>query len=196
MRVEVIKIGQYDPGQNGRYSRYEGYCLSTKEEIDLPITGEAHGVFKDRHPITSAILHSTLLRAIQTVECLPKTPEVKLIPLPQLREIPFKLENLVSEEEFEREKSKLVRARFVEAFILNNLMQSREQIRGNIYYVIGVLKGLKGNEAVIVSHSFFMKILETFVNGIDVFGNPENIRQVIDPNTKIYEFGKGFFFEI
>lgn len=196
MRVEAIKIGEYDPEQNGRYSRYKGYCLSTKEEVDLPITEGAHEVFVDRHPITNVILHSTLLRAIQTVGCLPKTPEVKLIPLPQLREIPFKLEKLVSEEEFEREKSKLVRARFVEAFILNSLMQSREQIRDNIYYVIGVLKGLKGDEAVIVSHSFFMKILETFVNGIDVFGNPENIRQVINPDIKIYEFGKGFFFEI
>ena len=67
MLVEVRKIGKYDPTLGAKYSRYEGYCLSTTQKSSPAIIQEAEQDLK-REAITltgEAIYHSTLLRGKQ-----------------------------------------------------------------------------------------------------------------------------------
>ncbi len=197
MKVDVIKIGKYDPTQAGKFSKYEGYCLSTSEKIDHSLTEEGcHDLAKHAPPIKEFLYHSTLLRGIQTAACLPKTENCKIIPLIELREVPFALENLLSAKEFEENGSTLVRARFVEAFVDNTLLETRQQIQDRLQNILNILRISNGEATTLISHSFLMKILESMMNDIDVFNDPNLLAQVIPSDKKTYPFGEGFSFEI
>jgi broad specificity phosphatase PhoE len=195
MRVEAIKIGKYDPTIEGRVSKYEGYCLSTEEKHDPPLTYDAYKDFVDRSPYSGPILSSTLRRGMQTADILPKIPGTTVIPLAALREIPFSLLEMVTREEFEDREggSRLVRIRFVEKFVENKLLQSRAQIEDNLEQLLSTLSKVEGENVVIISHSFFLKVLEAYVTGFDIFKNPEVLAQFISPNTKTFPFGGVLF---
>ena len=194
MKVEVIKIGKYDPSQNGKYSRYEGYCLSTKQVADFPLQEGACDELQKHPAIKNNLFHSTLLRGIQTANCLPKATETKVAPLSELKEVPFKLEDLLSEEEFEKNGSNLVRERFVQAFIDNKLPETRQQINDRIGFLLEILRNCESTEVSVISHSFLMKMLEAITSGIDIFQNPNLLASVIPADKKTYPFGGGFQF--
>lgn len=195
MRIEAIKIGKYDPTIEGTRSRYRGYCLSTEEKHDSPLTFEAYKDFVDRLPSSITILHSTLLRGKQTAEILPKNQGVQVIPCDLLREIPFSLANMVTEEEFEDKNggSRLVRVRFVDQFVEDRLLQPRTQIEDNVCCLLAEIDKFS-KDVIIISHSFFLKILQAYVSGSDVFSNPGELANFIDADKKTFPFGGGFVF--
>lgn len=200
MKVEVLKIGRYDPTMGGQYSKYDGYNLSASELADPPIVAEACAEIEAnvRDLQSTVFLHSTRLRGIQTAQCIGALRSGVLIQCPDIREIPFSMMALLSEEEFVREGSNLVRQRFTQAFVDDKLLESRDEIRGRIENTLATLRALKDQHPSVglVSHSFFMKILEGVVNDVPVFDFPEQVKELIPFDQKTYPFGGGFKFEV
>ncbi len=198
MAIEVVKIGRYDPTLNGRYSRYEGYALSASNKTDPSLTPEAR---QDLHTKRSklkgqVIFHSPRLRAIETAAILagsaPNKPQREE---PSLTEIPFNMRHLVTQQEYESAGSNLVRERFVDAFVDDALLETRMSILQRAQYLLGMLAGLEYDVVTLVSHSFFMKVLEATVQGLPLEKDPEILRTLINPTQKTYPFGEGFTFE-
>jgi len=201
MNVDVIKIAKYDPTFGGKYSRYQGYCISTSEKAEPILVPEACTELKQmlssRNIVTGFFFHSTLKRGVETANCI-LSLGASIMPCDDLNEIPFSLESLLSEEEFNREGSNLVRSRFVQAFIDDKLLIKRNEIQDRVKRTLSLVKYVEQDfpSVGIISHSFFMKILEAEVKGNSVFLSPERLREVIPFDQKTYPFGGGFSFEV
>jgi broad specificity phosphatase PhoE len=199
MYIEIRKIGRYDPTQGGRYERYEGYCLSTDESIDLPL--DKPQAIHELDVITTEfkanwILSSSRLRACQTAEYFGQRFNIGYQTAHSLREVPFDLSTMMSKEEFLKNGSDLVRKRFVEGFVSNTLLEPRESIKTRLELLFEEIRGNQSSRGMLISHSFIMKIIEGIASGIDIFGQPDSLAQLIDPSKKTYPFGGGFSFEI
>lgn len=109
-----------------------------------------------------------------------------------LNEVLFDLSNLVSQAEFDKYGSELVRRKFIDAFIDNSLIESRYQLQHRIYALINLLKSYPYDEYICFSHSFFMKILEAHVKSdYSLFDNPQLIRNYIKEEESTYPYGTG-----
>lgn len=199
MRIEVRKIGRYDPTQGGKYDKYEGYCLSTDESVDLPLDNPVATKELDLViPQLSGdlIISSRRLRALQTSEYLADRLNIPYSVTNTLHEIPFDLGRMVSKEEFAVSSSELVRERFIDQFVNDSLLESRQSIRARLETLFEEIENSNSSGLILVSHSFTMKIIEGLASGMDLFGNPKLLGQLIHASQKTYPFGGGFGFEI
>lgn len=186
-RVLVRKTFQYDPTFGNTLSRFDGYKSITLQERDPGILD--HSV---KTLITAETLYcSSLRRAVESAQKY----EIHFSVLSDLNEILFDLTDLVSEAEFDSYGSSLVRKRFIERFIDDSLLESRESVFSRIESVLKLLKNSESETIFLISHSFFMKILESFITTQGkIVNQPELIKNFIIPEQKTYDFGMGFDF--
>ncbi|MEO6509055.1 MAG: histidine phosphatase family protein [Patescibacteria group bacterium] len=184
----------YDPRENGRYSLYKGYSKSTLQVINLEILQVAN----IRESIDPQVIYSShLLRAKQTATLFKSTYGcTELIILKDLAEVRFDLETLVSKKEFDKEGSSLVRKRFIDAFITDSLLESREQIKNRVESVLSILEFSLDTIILLISHSFFMKLFEVYLVHKDLFEKPDKLRKHFDYRIKTFPFGGGFSFQM
>lgn len=196
--VEVRKIGRYDPTLNGRYSKYEGYCLSTTLQSDPHLINETREeIVKESALIkTNLIIHSPLKRGIQTANLFNEILKVPTISQKELTEILFSLSDLVTEDEFILHGSSLVRKRFVEKFCEDSLIEKRSEIKDRITHLLFHLNTHELENLLLISHSFFMKILEAHIKDLPVFDQPNILSEMISEDKKTYEYGRGFKFSL
>ena len=198
MNVEVRKIARYDPTMGGKYTRYAGYCLSTQFAIDPPLIGgayeEVYGAVRTLKG--NVVLHSSLLRGRQTAKYISKTRGVKSIKLPELNEIPFSLAQLVTEDEYAKFGSNLVRERFIRAFEDDSLLEKRADMQERVKGIYDFLRELDEQSVTLVSHSFFMKVLEATVENVPIFEEPSSLSVVLNPEQRTYPYGTGFNFTL
>lgn len=198
MNVEVRKIARYDPTMGGKYTKYDGYCLSTKFAIDPPLVeGAYEEVYEAVRTLrANIVLHSVLLRGRQTAEYISKTRGVNSMKLPDLNEIPFSLAQLVTEDEYTQFGSNLVRARFIRAFEDDSLLEKRNDIQDRVKRIYDFLRELDEPSVALVSHSFFMKILEAIVKNVPIFEEPSRLSEVINLGQRTYPYATGFDFTL
>lgn len=191
-RIYFRKIAPYDPRLPGM-SEYQSYDLVTRQVYSPEIIVSK---FLRPEPLDVArILCSDAKRGIETAELF-KTEKTDLIPLKELREINFSLRSLLTEEEYISQGANLVRRRFMEAWVEDALGEKREQIRRRVGNLVEVMKGFKPLNTLVISHSFFLKIIETVVlHNVDIFNSPERISLYMSPNQKTYAFFGGFEME-
>ncbi len=193
MKVIMRKIFAYDPTFKGKYSRYEGYCRSTLQQESPDINEEKYSI----EPLVfdGPIFSSSLKRGYQSAEAFREHyKDKKIVKTELLNEIKFDLKKLVSEKEFEQEGSKLVRKRFIEAFIKDDLSEKRSEIQKRMDDFMKIFSNREGATVLAISHSFFMKILEIYLKDKKLFENPEILLKEFDPMQKTYGFGTGFEF--
>lgn len=188
-KVIVRKAAKYDPMTPG-FSRYESYDLITRQEYQ---PGIVSGRRVDGE-IYSHILASDLRRGVETAG-LYKSKKPPLL-LAYLREVCFSLRDLLTEEEYETYGSDLVRQRFVETFKKDRLSEKRRVIEKRVLALLRTLKELPNGAYLVISHSFFMKILDIYVNGGDLFRNPALLEKHFNTRKKTYNFQEGFEFDL
>lgn len=183
------KVFPYDPTFGGKFSRYEGYSLITLQK-DSPGVSE---VIPLKLKIGVPILASPLKRARETAVQVAKELSINKIEyLPCLSEVRFDLGSLVSESEFLKDGSNLVRKRFVEEFIKDNLSEKREDIKKRVQELEQMVNNLPQGNYLVIGHSFYMKILESYFKHKNLFEEPEVLALGFDCSKKTYDFGKGF----
>lgn len=101
----------------------------------------------------------------------------------------FDLDAICGREQYGAEGSVAVRRGFVDAFIADTLPQSRAELCREIRQLLLRLP----SDAVVVSHSFRMKLIEAYImtNG-GLEREPKVLRQHLRPTARTYEYGTGF----
>jgi|SRR3989344_8656224 len=186
-KITVRKIAKYILDFPGM-SRYESYDLIARQKYSPQIDG---GRKSDK--VYDRIFASDLRRGKETAR-LYRSSGIEF--LPELREVKFSLKNLMTKKEYEVHGSDLVRQRFVEAYVDNDLAEKRQNIKDRVVSVLKRLKRLPEGEYLLVSHSFFMKILEIYISKGDVFKKTDLLKKYLNPLKKTYNFQEGFEFEI
>mgnify|MGYP003971447203 CR=1 FL=1 len=190
--IAFRKILGYDPTLGGKFSRYGGYCLITEQKQDPSIIKPENEIFDFPKDIYGPIFCSSLKRGIDSASyvCM-KTGLTKVV-LPELNEINFSLEDLLSEEEYLEQGSDLVRKRFVEYFVEDKFKEKRGSIQDRTHNLLARFNVLPEGRHLAISHSFFMKIFEAYSKEPTLFEEPELLANYLDPFKKIYMFGQGF----
>ena len=184
--IVVRKTLGYDPTMKGKYSRYEGYCLITRGELDPHIVP---GQKKIEVGGYREICCSCAKRAGESVGG-------KYTVRADLNEVKFNLEKMVSKSEFKICGSNVVRKRFLEYFEADRLDESLADIKLRIDRMLNRLKKKPEGQYLLVSHSFLMKILEAYVRNKNIFLRPEEMRYYLNSTQRTYNFGEGFDFEL
>jgi hypothetical protein len=134
----------------------------------------------------STIFTSPLRRA---TECIAVEQGKTIHPLHLLSEIPFELSDLCTEQEWNEYGSVIVRRRFKEKFIQDELGLSRQIMFGQIEDLISLDKALSGSVAYI-SHSFRMKLIEAYIRSHGkIVEQPTLIHEYIFDDQDTYAFG-------
>ncbi len=183
--IHFIKILEYDIRPNDRESFNYIYAVAS-QEIDPP-TLKPNSLFFD----TPIVFHSPLRRA---VECLKIRDGTRYVPVSLLKEIPFNIRKMCSKEEWFMDGSVLVRRKFKEHFVKNQLMMNRNEILEETKKFLARCYLLsKTSEISVVSHSFRMKIIEAFIRTKGrIEKEPSLIHDYINDGIKTFGFGEGF----
>jgi len=185
-KIFVRKTLRYDPTCGGKYSRYQGYCLITQGVLDPEIIPGQKLINRLNY---EKVFCSPALRARESVDCTYEN-------VSELFEVNFNLRKVVSESEYIKFGSCLVSKRFLGMFIRDDLGERRSEIKKRIDKLINIIRRLPEEKCLLVSHSFFMKIFESYLNNKNLFENPEKLSDYLNPQNRTYNFGEGFEFEI
>ncbi len=193
--ITVLKIFPYDPTFHQKYDRYDGYALSTLQFEAPQVTEDLQLHF--RKDFNQPIICSNLLRSKQTAQKIAdRLGSYNIESLKTINEVKFDLNKLLSKKEFNKSGSNLVRKRFINCFIEDNLTEKRENIKKRIHSLLSYLETLPDGNYLVISHSFFMKILETYLTHKNLFEKPEILKQTLNYHNKTYNFGEGFSFTL
>jgi broad specificity phosphatase PhoE len=183
--IIVRKTLKYDPTCGGKFDQYGGHCRIT-ERVEDP------GVLPGQTPMgdnsIKKVFCSPALRAKESVES-------KMV-LEELDEVGFALRKMVTRREFEKYGSVIVRQRFLDGFVKDTLSEKRKEIKFRMDTLINKIRKLPAGRYLLISHSFFMKILEVYLQEKDLFEKPEKLSGYLNPRIRTYNFGEGFEFEI
>lgn len=111
-----------------------------------------------------------------------------------LNEVIFDLKEMVCFDDWKKEGSNFVRKKFKEFFIKDMLFQSRRQIFSEIEDFLSHIQSVyKGKKVLVLSHSFKLKLIESFIKTKgQVRYDPNLINDFLDNNKKTFDFGRGF----
>jgi len=197
MKVIVRKIGKYDPIILG-LGKYKNLARLTIYQSDPGLVADEperlRRLFGNLGKV-DLVMASDFKRAKETGAIAADLVKAPLKLDERLREIKFKMENLLTGEKYGELGSDLVRKRFIDAFIADSLIEKREEIQTRMESILNDLfqKGL--NSVLLVSHSFLMKLMNIYhCQSVNIFSDPKLLKEHFDPDKKTFEFGEGFEF--
>jgi len=188
MKIEFIKTLKYESKPTNT-DVFEYLSALTTQSIDPPSISNTY-----IHTNAEVVFHSPLRRVVDTLEF---KKDIKYIKTDRLSEILFDIKKLCSKEEWQKEKSDIVRKRFKEFFIKDQLPMKRSVIFNEIKSILkDCLSQSESFDIAVVSHSFRLKLIEAFISTEGkIVNNPVLIHKYILDDRKTYEFGTGFIIE-
>jgi len=190
--IFVRKIFPYDPTNGGQFSKYQGYELITTRQLDVGISQEIRITLPGT--IASPILASNLKRGQETGEVINRQLGITVQVTGLLAEVGFSIKSLLTEQEYQQSGSSLVRQRFLKCFIADTLAERRQSIKQRMDKLMSRLNKLPDGSYLIISHSFFMKLLQFYISHDDLFDRPELLKEDFVTDKKTFNFGEGFKF--
>lgn len=183
--IQFIKTLKYETNPQG-VDVFEYLHKVTLQKIDPPSTSPIELNIR-----ADVVFYSPLRRVAETIQ---KQKGVEYIETSLLQEIPFDIKKLCTRKEWETQKSVIVRRTFKEAFIKDQLPVKRSVIMQEVKELLKMcLEKSKQGKVAVASHSFRLKIIETFIKtGGELEFDPKKIEDFISDNQKTYEFGGGF----
>jgi len=187
------------------YDLYDSFDLVSKGKLKAPLLPEARKIIRDFNfpfDITSV---KTILTAeggqtfetAQLIVDVKNLQNVKIIQTPNLNGVRFNMDELVSKKELmENYEETIIRARkmFVTKFFNNELLESRESVIKRMAESLFQLQGY--NNAICISHSFYMKLLEIYISNQEKFDNLDDLLAAFNPDNKPYELMQGFWINL
>lgn len=187
--IHFRKVLAYDPTLNSSYPKYVGYRQITLQKVNPPILPDQHGELDIPKNLTFPVFASSLQRGIDTAEKY--FDKANILCIDELREVKFDLGSLLTQVEYQEYGSNLVRERFVNAFIDDELAEKRFEIKLRIDKIIEKFSQQEGNW-LLISHSFYMKIVQCYIQNKNLFETPILLKDYIVPEVRTFDFGKGF----
>jgi len=192
-KIYIRKIFPYDPTFGGKYSKYEGYSRILKN-IEEPSVIKPKKI-KVAKGLNGPIFCSSSKRGIESARLYSQVLKLPYKVIYGLGEIKFSLEDLLSEKVYRVRGSNLVREMFINRFVNDTLPEKRKSIKQRLDKFLTRISHLKNGRYLAISHSFIMKLMETYLKEGELFNNPEILRKYFNFRLKTFEFGSGFEFE-
>lgn len=194
----LMKIGPYSPTtyQETTYDSINKLCLQTSNPgLDLKKFHSDKNNIKHDIGDSKIVLCSDSNRAVETICYLKKENvidnRIKEKRLLLLREIKFDISNMFTEKEYRKKGSDVVRERFLDFFVTDNLVETRKEIQSRVN-ILDKLILLENKDMLIISHTFFIKIYLIYKARPELFDNPEVIKEYINPQKRIMNFCETF----
>lgn len=180
MNITFTKILSY----NLRRHDFGYVCSILNQSVDPPPL-----LPHQLHLRDNAVYYSTLKRS---VDCIQYEHAKVYRPQAELNEVAFSLAGACTESEWFSQGSKIVRKVFIQKFLNDSLVLSRQELFRQIRELLhSVLLG--GESATFVSHSFRMKLCESYIATEGrILNSPELIKNHISSDKKTFDFGQGF----
>lgn len=180
--IKTLRYQRHTQGADG----FSYVCALLRQEIDPPSAAQASLLLS-----TPTVFYSPLRRVRDTI--VPETRARYQI-LDALREIPFDLRTFCSHEDWSQRGSAAVRESFINAFVRDDLLETRRQIFSDARDLLKqiVAASIRG-DVTVVSHSFRLKVIEALLRTRgDIEREPALIRHHILPQERTYQFGARF----
>lgn len=188
MNTQFTKIAPYNlyPFDNPK-DNFDFVCRVLNQNVNPPSLEP-----KSIRPNNKLILSSNLRRA---KECLDASSDAKIIYLPQLSEIKINLNNLCEQKQWEKMGSTIVRQKFKQAFMADELVLSRQQIYQQAKEVFDLIK--QEQSVTVISHTFKLILLKAIIETRgQIIRQPELINNYIFDHKSILKFGETFYLDI
>ena len=186
MALIFIKVAPY--GYNTQEKGLHYYADLAAQRISPPLLPNPQAyilkhVKKGDLKDVKLLLSSPQKRAIQTARIIRRLfLKNTLIRVDaDLNEVPFSLDNLDSK----AYSSTIARTKFLQDFANNTLLESRKSIKARIR---SIFKKAECADTLLVTHTFLMKILETFVKFRDLFDSPQKLRRNFTVNRRLFDY--------
>jgi hypothetical protein len=184
--IQFIKILEYEIKNKASNFDYEYVCDVTLQNKD-PESLHPNQLNIDN---VSIVFHSPLKRSVQ---CLNQLSRIQYIPVKSLKEIKFDMKQLATAEQILNEGSLIVRKRWKQEFVNDNLCITRNQIFQEVNEILKLCISSKFENIAIVSHTFRLKIIEAFIKTKgEIKNHPSLINDYLFDNQRSYPFGQGF----
>jgi hypothetical protein len=194
-RIFICRCGPYDDTSLGR-DVYESFEKMARGGDKICLSSKASAIFTYKFPREfcgcSLVMSAPERRCIQTAQMV-GGKEIRI--LSELGEIGFSMPEIISRKDFfSGGKPQVDRARmmFVEKLIKGEIQEPLENIFLRIKRVLKILDGEKFEKAVLVSHSFLMKVMETFIRDLRIERQPELMKTYFSGKDKLYDYFGGF----
>ena len=192
-----MKIGPYNSIKKG-LTKYESLKLLTLNKFDTEINQiQMMECLKNKETFFlkfDCIVVSKFNRAQSTVKCLLDNKFLKnnitIKDSSDLNEILFDVGSLCTKNEYNKFGSNIIRRRFLDYFVNDNLAETQQQIRlriENIERYLGFLDK-KYKNILCISHTFFIKLFLIYRKNKGLFTEPHIIKKFIDTEEKIMQF--------
>ncbi len=204
MIVHVIRPARYNYEQAG-ISLYDSYAMLANGDQKVALTINKNELQKIKQVFgiqpPTLILSGTLLRNIETALLLSSLFPVPLVKTALANEIQYTMEQVLSKQDFEKQGKQATdyaRRQFVQKLVQSRLNESFEEMVLRAEKLLNSIEHHKPSSILLVSNSFFMKVLE-FV--VDYRGRnneivSSNFSKFYDGNKQAYDFLDGFSFRI
>ncbi len=198
-RIFMARCGPYDDSSLGS-DLYESFEKMAEGGDKLELKPEALAMFEVKFPSEfkgcELVVSALELRCVQTAKMISKN---KLVTLPGLGEISFSMKEIISKKEFfknGRPQVDLARKLFVKKLMAGEITESLQSIISRAESVLNFIENEKAENMVLVSHSFFMKIMETYLKDPGIKDQPKLIRNYFTGSEKFYDYFGGFRFSM
>jgi broad specificity phosphatase PhoE len=194
--ITLMKIGPYNSIKKG-LTKYESIKLLTLNKFDTEIDQEQMKKYIQHDKFFlkfDCIVVSKFNRAQSTLKYLLDNDLLKnnivIKSSSNLDEILFDSGLLCTEKEYTRFGSNIIRKRFLDFFVNDNLTETLEQIKSRIDNLEKDLNVLdrKYKNILCISHTFFIKLVLIYKKNRNLFSEPHIIKNNINPNKRIMEF--------
>ncbi len=199
-QIFIFKTGVYDPLIAG-LDKYDSYELVTTQQYSPPIT-RSQTLEKIKLHIEPKIKQTkTQLfcsyenRTFETARLFSESyfkKKLEIVSLYEINEIKFSLKSLLTKTEYDICGSNLVRERFIEHFIKDQLLESRRQIEKRMKSFLKRVQLLPEGQHIFFSHSFYMKLLQIYLDNRSLFSKSTISKEAFDPTRRTFDCCEGF----
>lgn len=191
--IYVIRTAPYtyQLPQLDLYESFDLIALHKADPLLLPFDRKTKKKLQNIISVSADVWCAPDTRSIQTAKYMEAKPMVHN----QLAEIGYSMSEIISRTAFydNQGKPKVDSARrsFFSQLVSNRLTESYTQVIKRIEELMDIIQRNNTN-LVCISHSFFMKVLETYIRDKKIKNDPHLLLSYYDGSTKAYDFLSGF----
>lgn len=195
-KIFVIRSAPYDYLIKGK-TLYESFDLVAQGKFSPKINNEIGRkllglIFKQENKNDIFVICSRRKRSIETAQIITK----KIRATNLLIEVDYKMGEFISETSFygTHDKPDVDKARrsFVNALIHDKLQEKYNSVMSRIEKIVKVVSSADEKYIVLISHGFFMKIIEAYIRDPKIKNNPKKLLKYFSGRHETFHFCEGF----
>lgn len=183
---------------------YDSFDLVSQGKREARLVDEAKKIIKENNfnfniKKINKIYTATSGQTLETAKIINKVflnNKAKIFPTDLLNGINFSMKQLISKEVFEKKdySKTIIQARqvFVNNFFENKLTESKISLAKRIENFLEIIKKSKEDKMLCVGHSFYLKLLNIYLEDKNIFNNKNLLIKKFNPEKKPYNFLDGF----